>query len=133
LPDPRRTLVDLAGLLKNDGVMIVEVPNSEDALLTLYDSESFQNFTYWSQHLYLFNAENLKTLANQAGLQVVAIQQYQRYPLSNHLYWLSQGKPAGHQKWMFMDDDVLYQAYSKTLAKIGRCDTLVAFLEKKNA
>jgi hypothetical protein len=28
---------------------------------------------------------------------------YQLYLLSNHLQWLSQGKPAGHQLWAFLD------------------------------
>ena len=82
-------------MLAKNGRMVIEVPSSEDVLLTLYDSEAFQRFTYWSQHLYLFNAETLRKLAEQAGLRIVSIQQYQRYPLSNHLYWLSQDKPGG--------------------------------------
>lgn len=45
----------LAGLLKSNGRMIVEVPSVEDAFLTLNDCDAFQRFTYWSQHLFLFN------------------------------------------------------------------------------
>ncbi len=26
-------------------------------VLTLYENDAFQRFTYWSQHLFLFNAE----------------------------------------------------------------------------
>lgn len=96
LPDPRAILKTLASMLAKNGRMVIEVPSSEDVLLTLYDSDAFQRFTYWCQHLYLFNAETLRRLAEQAGLRIVSIQQYQRYPLSNHLYWLSQDKPGGH-------------------------------------
>jgi hypothetical protein len=110
--------------------MVIEVPSSEDVLLTLYDSDAFKHFTYWSLHLFLFNAATLETLAKQAGLKVMAIQHYQRYPLSNHLHWLSQGKPGGHQLWAFIDTPELMQAYSQALASIGKTDTLIAHLER---
>jgi hypothetical protein len=119
----------LAGMLAENGRIVIEVPSSKDALLTLYDSETFQRFSYWSQHLFLFNAETLRRLAEQAGLCIVTIQQYQRYPLSNHLHWLSQGKPGGHQKWAFLDIPELKTAYASALAQMGKCDTLIAHLE----
>ena len=92
LPDPHKTLRELAGLLFSQGYLVFEVSNSMDALLKLYDCEAFQHFTYWSQNFYLFNATTLEMLVRQASLLVIAIQQFQRYPLSNHLYWLSLGK-----------------------------------------
>ncbi len=130
LADPVAMLQALAGKLSKNGRMVVEVPSSEDALLTLYSSSAFQRFTYWSQHLFLFNAQTLQDLAERAGLRVISVQQYQRYPLSNHLHWLSQGKPGGHQKWNFLDNVELNQAYANTLAAIGKCDTLIAHLEQ---
>ncbi|MBI5329728.1 MAG: class I SAM-dependent methyltransferase [Betaproteobacteria bacterium] len=129
LPDPRAMLAELAGLLAPQGRMIIEVPSSEDALLTLYDCDAFQRFTYWSQHLFLFNTATLETLARQAGLRVTAIRHYQRYPLSNHLHWLSRGKPGGHQQWSFLDSPDLVNAYADALAAVGRSDTLIAYLE----
>jgi len=129
LTDPRAMLKTLATKLAENGRMVIEVPSSEDALLTLYGSEAFQKFTYWSQHLYLFSAETLRQLAEQAGLRIVSIQQYQRYPLSNHLHWLSQREPGGHAKWAFLDSPELSAAYATSLAKMGKCDTLIAHLE----
>lgn len=129
LPDPVSILQDLKKLLAHGGRIVVEVPSSEDALLTLYDSDAFQRFTYWSQHLFLFNAHTLSILAARAGLSVVAIEQYQRYPLSNHLHWLSKEAPGGHQIWAFLDSPALHEAYSHSLAKIGKTDTLIAYLE----
>jgi len=78
---------------------------------------------------YLFNAETLRQLTEQAGLRIVTIQQYQRYPLSNHLHWLSQGKLGGHQKWTFLDSPEFNSAYANALAAMGKCDTLIAHLE----
>jgi 2-polyprenyl-3-methyl-5-hydroxy-6-metoxy-1,4-benzoquinol methylase len=129
LPDPVAMLRTLARLLAKNGRMVVEVPSSEDALLTLYDSSAFQRFTYWSQHLFLFNADTLRQIVDRAGLRIIAIQQHQRYPLSNHLHWLSQGKPGGHQKWAFLDTPELRGAYANALAAIGKSDTLIAHLE----
>lgn len=129
LPDPIAILKILATQLSKNGRMIVEVPSSDDALLTLYDSSAFQHFTYWSQHLFLFNAETLRHLAKKAGLRILSIQQYQRYPLSNHLHWLGHGKPGGHQKWAFLDSPELKAAYANTLASLAKCDTLIAHLE----
>jgi 2-polyprenyl-3-methyl-5-hydroxy-6-metoxy-1,4-benzoquinol methylase len=129
LPDPRAMLRELSAHLKEGGRLVIEVPSSEDALLTLYDSDAFQRFTYWSQHLFLFNSETLRRLATQAGLRVLSIQQFQRYPLSNHLHWLSRNRPGGHQHWSFLDTPELTEAYASSLAALGKCDTLIAYLE----
>jgi len=129
LQNPRDIISDLGKLLKPEGRLIVEVPSADDVLLTLYDCDAFQRFTYWSQHLFLFNASTLSLLAKRAGLKVVAIQHYQRYSLANHLHWLSQGKPGGHQRWNFLDTIELSHAYAHVLASLGKTDTLVAHLE----
>jgi SAM-dependent methyltransferase len=130
LSDPRSVLTSLASLLKPNGRMVVEVPNASDALLTLYDCIAFQRFTYWSQHLYLFTANTLEQLIKRAGLTLISIQNYQRYSLSNHLYWLSRGSPGGHQKWSFLDSKELQTAYAQSLANVGKTDTLIAHLER---
>jgi 2-polyprenyl-3-methyl-5-hydroxy-6-metoxy-1,4-benzoquinol methylase len=127
--DPRTVLSSLAKLLQPGSRMIIEVPSSEDALLSLYDCNAFQSFTYWSQHLFLFNSTTLEMLARQAGLKVVATHRYQRYPLSNHLYWLCKAQPGGHKHWGFLDTPELSRAYASALAAVGQTDTLIAYLE----
>ena len=129
LPDPRATLVRLSSLLEHSGRLILEVPNSEDALLTLYDCDAFQHFSYWSPHLFLFNSKTLELLVKQSGLKLIAIEHVQRYPLSNHLHWLSRGSPGGHRVWGFLDSPELVSAYSRSLGTIGMTDTIVAHVE----
>ncbi len=130
LADPRDILRRLALCLDDDGEMIVEVPNADDALLTLYECEAFAGFTYWSCHLFLFSNRTLPLLVEQAGLRLNYIRQVQRYPLSNHLYWLAKGRPGGHQVWDFLDSAALSASYEKELAAIGRCDTLIMSVSK---
>jgi 2-polyprenyl-3-methyl-5-hydroxy-6-metoxy-1,4-benzoquinol methylase len=131
IADPRAILMKLAERLEPGGQLIVELPSASDALLTLYKSHEFSHFTYWSCHLYLFTSATLAALAKQSGLQLNYIRQLQRYPLSNHLYWLANGKPGGHQHWGFMDSTELHAAYEKQLAAVGACDTIIASLSRK--
>lgn len=119
----------LAVALSPNGRMILEVPSADDALLTLYDCDASQRFTYWSQHPFLFNAATLGALVRQAGLRAVAVQHYRRHSLANHLRWLSKGKPEGHQRWAFLDTPELTTAYASSLAAQGETDTLIAYLE----
>lgn len=126
LPDPRTMLARLALLLVEGAELIVEVPSSDDALLTLFECEPYSRFTYWSQHLFLFNPRTLRELVRQAGLKLRWLEQVKRYPLSNHLYWLARGKPRGHlEGWRFIDSPALNEACSAQLAALGRCDTLL--------
>ena len=94
MPDPRSSLISLGEKLHPHGELIIEVPNANDALLSLYQSPDFKKFAYWSCHLFVFNEYSLATLIRQAGYKVNYIKQNQRYPLSNHLHWLSRGKPG---------------------------------------
>jgi 2-polyprenyl-3-methyl-5-hydroxy-6-metoxy-1,4-benzoquinol methylase len=125
-PDPLNILQQLKGKLNPGGCIIVEVPNANDALLTLYKSTAFAHFTYWSCHLFLFTTETLALLAKKAGLKINYIKQIQRYPLSNHLHWLARNQPGGHIQWDFLDSRELHAAYEKQLGLMGRCDTLIA-------
>lgn len=129
LPDPRALLSRLRStVLMEQGTVVIEVPSSSDALLTIYRCAEFSRFTYWSCHLNLFNSSTLELLSRQAGFSSVAIHQVQRYPLSNHLYWLREGRPGGHTVWNRIDTPSLTREYETALAGVGACDTLIAFL-----
>lgn len=125
LPDPVGVLKELSSLLSEEGEMIIEVPSSDDVLLTFYENQPFQNFTYWSQHLFLFNANTIRSLVKKAGLKLNWVKHVQRYPLANHLYWLAKGKPGGHMKWGFINTDGLNEQYEKQLAALGLTDTIM--------
>ncbi|EMM95019.1 methyltransferase domain protein [Leptospira interrogans serovar Zanoni str. LT2156] len=126
LADPRKIILQLASVLSDHGELIIEVPNSNDALLVLYESDEFSKFTYWSQHLFLFNNDTLAKLIKQLDLKLNWIKQIQRYPLSNHLYWLSKEKPGGHINWSFLENKELHRTYESQLAALGLCDTIIA-------
>jgi 2-polyprenyl-3-methyl-5-hydroxy-6-metoxy-1,4-benzoquinol methylase len=126
IPDPITIMRQLSKRLNQGGQLIIETPNANDALLTLYQNEAFSHFTYWSCHLFVFTGSTLLRIAEKAGLKLNYIKQIQRYSLANHLYWLSKGKPEGHKKWHFLDSKELNKAYAKQLASLESCDTIIA-------
>ena len=131
LKEPIETLVQLKRILSSNGQIIVETPNVNDALLSLYKSKAFTNFTYWGCHLYIFSHSTLAKVARKAGYKINYIKQLQRYPLANHLYWLSEGKPNGHKIWNNLDDHRLNKSYEAVLANLGICDTLLMSISKE--
>ena len=133
LKNPIEILEKLKDILNTNGKIIIEVPNANDALLTIYESEAFSHFTYWSCHLYLYTQHTLGLLAKKVGLKVDFIKYIQRYPLSNHLYWLSKNKPGGHNIWgNFLDSSELTRAYESQLASLSSTDTIIACFSKDN-
>ena len=132
LKDPAKWLNIISGKLKNDGILFIEVPNAKDALLSLYDNTKFADFTYWSAHLYLYTRESLRKIINENGSFVIEDEgQVQRYPLANHLYWLSKGEPGGQNKWSFLNSPAMESEYKKLLEKEDLCDTLFFRIRKK--
>ena len=127
LPDPVEVLSKIKKKLTSGGRLIVEVPHANDFLLSTIQNESFKQFTLWSQHLILHTRESLRRILTYGGFQNIEIQGVQRYPLSNHLNWLANGKPAGHKSSLgLIDSDALEAAYAESLARIDATDTLVA-------
>lgn len=96
---PTLELEKIQSLLKPGGLLIIETPNSNDALLVLYENEAFQNFNYWSHHPMLHSKNSLNAVISRNSFRVLQNQGIQRYDLNNHLYWLSKGAPNGHNIW----------------------------------
>ena len=64
-----------------------------------------------------------------AGFTDIQVQGVQRYPLSNHLYWLRHGKPGGQKHWASLRDAQAEEAYARLLDRNDLSDTLVATAE----
>lgn len=59
LTDPGIWLDRFSEYLYSGGYLIIEAPNANDALLSLYESKAFADFTYWSAHLFLYTINSL--------------------------------------------------------------------------
>lgn len=117
-------------LSRTKGRLIIEVPHANDALIRLYKCEEFKKFTFWSQHLILHTCESLKRLCKYSGFKNVSVILKQRYPISNHLYWINKGLPGGHKTNLsLLDNENLNDQYSKSLIRLGFSDSLLAICE----
>ncbi|MGH9372574.1 MAG: class I SAM-dependent methyltransferase [Vicinamibacterales bacterium] len=125
LPDPVRDLRELAGLLAAGGHVVLEVPNVEDALATMYPTPAFLNFYYQRAHLYYFSPATLARTITAAGGKGT-VTGLQRYDLSNHLRWLQTGAPGGHGHFSSVLTSEVNSAYAEALIRVGKSDTLWA-------
>ncbi len=132
LPDPEAVLNTLFERIVDDGVMIIETPNADDALLTIYHCGRFADFTYWSPHIYLYNENSLYKMLSGAGFEIVESLQEQRYPLANHLGWLAKGLRGG-ETGEFQDFNVseLNDVYAEILKRKKACDTLIFTIRRR--
>lgn len=124
LNNPDRMLEDLYGIMNPGGILVCETPNADDALISKYRCKAFEDFTYWSKHVVLFNSDTLLSVMERNGFRVKSNTQIQRYSLSNHLYWLAERKPGGHMKWNEFNGKELNDAYAAELVGLGLADTL---------
>ncbi len=130
LDNPSQLLKLCYKKLKKYGSIIIEVPHAKDALLTTYNSDSFRKFTLWSEHIILHTNESLNLFLNDASFKLNRIEGFQRYPLSNHLYWLAYNKPGGHEIWNHLNSVDIENAYSNALKCNNSTDTIIAFATK---
>lgn len=129
LPDPVTTLKEIYDNLKTggEGKIVIEVPHAKDFLLDQLESESFKNFTLWSQHLILHTRDSLHSFLVNSGFKNVHIEGVQRYGIANHLNWLKNGKPGGHKSPLStIETESLRNSYADALSKLDANDTLVA-------
>ena len=109
-------------LLKKDGVVIIEVPHSNDPLIMLYNSQEFKDFVFQPMHPMVYNKTSLDFVFQKAGLSNQSITYHQRYGLDNHLSWLKNKKTG--------KDDTISNLFSNnkeykvTLQKTQNTDTI---------
>lgn len=124
-------LNEYAQLLSKDGKMVFEVPCASDPLVELYRNAAFDKF-YWSvAHHWYFNKESLARVLEKLD-RPFQLYPEQRYDISNHMVWMSDGKPGGLGKYSHIFGEELDRLYKEQLKKYWLCDTIVAVLGNKN-
>ena len=129
IDDPIHFLKELKEKLSPTGKLIIEVPNVDDVLVSVYKIKNHLDFYWEIAHNYYFSKHSLKCVLDQAGYQSV-IFPLQRYDLSNHMYWMQFGKPGGQGYYNSIFTPTLLAEYEKCLKDKFICDTIYAVAEK---
>lgn len=125
LPDPIRSLREIRDLLSSDGLLIIEVPNHEDWMLSI--SSAYTDFYYQDAHAWYFDPQTLRAALNKAGFSA-CIKGIQRYGYRNAIHWLRWGEPEledpsrRNGNWAAPLD----QLYGMLVTAFGRSDTILA-------
>ncbi|MDD3172241.1 MAG: class I SAM-dependent methyltransferase [Herbinix sp.] len=126
--EPIHFLKGLKPLLKEGGKLYIEVPNVDDILVKTFHCDAFKDFYYKKAHLYNFNETGLQYIFENSGYEY-NIQFIQRYDLSNHFFWLANGKPGGAGFYQSILSDRVNEEYVQSLIAAKQTDTLFATLQ----
>ena len=80
-------------LMESGGVINIEVPNHNDALL-FYNSPRYKNFYYHKAHIHYFTDKSLSELFERNGFDG-KVSSFLMYPFFNHVFWCQNDKPQG--------------------------------------
>ena len=130
LPQQIDQLSNLRKKLKKNGKIIIEVPSSNDILLSKFNLQEFKNFTFCIESLIWHNNTSLKKFLKKAGFKNIKISPFQRYDLNNHMGWLMHGKPGGHEFLRSFCNYKQKKIYENFLKKNQLTDTLIAIAKK---
>lgn len=96
LPDPKHTLLKMKEVMKEDGIMYIEIPNRDEALnyyLSPTTKGSYQTFFWHKAHMFYWDKETIKYLLNEIGMEC-EVSCFHEYTLKNYLQWYYCGKPG---------------------------------------
>lgn len=95
LPNPKQTLFSMRRLLKEEGVLYIEVPNTDEALnrfLPDWSKKQYNKFFWHKAHFFYFTRETLGMILDTAGFSSDISCRHQ-YTLVNFLRWYFCGTP----------------------------------------
>jgi len=127
--DPYTFFTQSFSLLKEGGKIIAEIPCVNDPLTSLYDIPAFENF-YWSiAHHFYYSPKSLGYVMEKLGLKYEIVPE-QRYDLSNHIVWMTEGKPGGQGRYSNIISEELNESYKRDLKARWLCDTIFLYIYK---
>ena len=130
LDRPLDYLINIKKKLKKKGKIILEVPHSNDILLSKYKIQEFREFTFCIESLILHSKLTLLRFLKRSGFKNIKFFYFQRYNLSNHFGWIIKKKPGGHRYFKNLFNVKQQKMYEKFLVDNNLTDTLIVIGEK---
>lgn len=126
IANPTQFLKNIQQLLKNNGRLVIEVPNLKD--LQLKHNTSYRNWYWQRAHIHYFSPEILTKILQKSGFQKIVLKGVQRYSLENMFHWKLFNKPQLNDPTYSLSSEYswLESYYKKYLEEKLLCDTIVA-------
>ena len=83
--------------LKSNGKIYLEVPNIDDALISIYTISSFKEFYFREPHRYYYSKKTLEKIMEKSGF-IGTTRTIQEYSIFNHIHWLLNQQPQPNQQ-----------------------------------
>lgn len=116
-------------LMAPGGHLLFEVPCGNDALLDVYDLNTFRDFYFQVGHQWVFTPSSLDYVLSRLDVPY-SISTRQRYGLANHVTWARHGRPGGDESLHAALGVELDAQYKERLVATGHADTLVGVISK---
>lgn len=124
LSEPWEMLTDLQERFPRVFTYVIEVPNTYEALNSIFESKAYRWNHFSADHVNYFTADTLKMVVERAGLEVVVETQLQRYTLANNLGWLARDEGGGQELWPAFNDAALNEHYERILVSQHTADSV---------
>ena len=92
IEDPIAFLKIISKYLKPDGFLCIEVPNILDALISIYDIESYADFYFRETHVFYYSPKTLSLVLERGGFEGNT-RNTQQCSFINNINWMLTGKP----------------------------------------
>ncbi len=130
IADPIHFLKNVSKLLKNNGKLLIKIPNVDD--LSLKYHESYRNWFWQRAHANYFSPKVLKLVLKKAGFTKIKISGIQRYSIENMFNWRLIGNPQLKKPTFELSTEYLFidNYYKQHLENNLNCDTLLVIAQK---
>lgn len=125
---PLQYLINACDLLKKGGKIYLETDNYQDILMKL-NITSFNEFFYRTVHLWYFEKNTLKKMAERAKFSDIKVTFRHNYDLSNTFLWLRDNKPTGKNKLSIFSKNI-NQSWIEYLESTGQADIICIEMTK---
>ena len=89
---PLEFLKTISKYLKPGGLLYIEIPNINDALVSLYNVEPYCDFWFREPHIFYYYPKTLYLILEKPGFRG-SIRTMQTYNFVNHINWILTGQP----------------------------------------
>jgi len=128
--NPMQFVKEAYDLLAENGVAYIGTPTDAEVMRQLL-GETYESFLFSTQHPWILCEQSFEYILNSLNIDDIEwdVKYYQRYGLSNLLYWLKNKKPGGNYKFDFVSNEIDL-AWKSDLERQNKSDYIVLCIKK---